>query len=69
MSITKDSTNIHYRTGKPLQTANNTLLGVFPVYKVLAYVPNKENGCKVIFFGLQRCKDRKNLYNHAIIPI
>lgn len=26
--------------------ANNAVLGVFPIYKVLAYVPNKENGCK-----------------------
>ena len=28
----------------------------FPIYKVLAYVPNKENGCKDDFSGYKRAK-------------
>ena len=48
---------LSYHTGKRLQTANNTLLGVFLyIYKVLAYVPNIENGCKRDFLG---CKGAK----------
>lgn len=42
---------LSYHTRKRLQTANKSVLGVFPIYKVLAYVPNKENGCKYGFSG------------------
>jgi hypothetical protein len=52
---------LSYHTGKRLQTANNTLLGVFPIYKVLAYVPNKENGCKGGFEGCKGAKIGQNI--------
>ena len=29
---------------------------LFPIYNVLAYVPNKENGCKDDFSGCKRAK-------------
>lgn len=31
----------------------------FPIYKVLAYVPNKENGCKDDFSGYKGAKIEK----------
>lgn len=34
---------------KDTQTANKSVLDVSPIYKVCAHVPNKENGCKVVF--------------------
>lgn len=58
---TKNSTIIYYQARKRLQTANNTLLGVFPIYKVLAYVPNKENGCKGGFDGCKGAKIGQNI--------
>lgn len=46
---------------KRLQTANNTLLGVFLIYKVLAHVPNKGNGCKDDFSGYKGAKIGQNI--------
>lgn len=48
-----------YQARKRLQTANNTLLCVFSIYKVLAHVPNKENGCKDDFSGCKGAKIKK----------
>ena len=44
-----------------LQTANNAVLGVFSIYKVLAHVHNKENGCKDDFSGCKRAKIGQNI--------